>query len=142
MKQYRGLIIFYLAVTSLFILVQVWHSKSAPEEKKQEQEHQLEGYAFFMNRESPRMLDESTRLDSVTYRDGIMRVSYTLTKTSKNEVDSDSFTKDTKALATSIACAEKGLGPFVKSGLLVIYTVNDSSNSLIADLPIGKSDCL
>ncbi|MGE8068653.1 hypothetical protein [Pseudomonas sp. NPDC089569] len=142
MKQYRGFIIFFLAMTSLFILVQVWHLKAAPEEKKQEQERQLQGIALLMNVGTPKMFDESTRLDSVTYKDGVMRVSYTLMKVSKKEVDSDSFTKDTKALATSVSCAEKGLGPFVKSGLLVNYTINDSSNSPIAELQIGKSDCL
>ncbi|WP_241015633.1 hypothetical protein [Pseudomonas frederiksbergensis] len=142
MKQYRGLIIFFSAMILLFVLVQVWHAQSAPEEKKQERERQLKGLALIMNTESRKMFDESTRLDSVTYKDGIMHISYTLTKVSKNEVDSDAFAKDTKAVAASVSCAEKGLGPFVKSGLLVNYTFNDSSNSPIADFHIGRSDCL
>ncbi|MCE6977291.1 hypothetical protein EI534_07735 [Pseudomonas frederiksbergensis] len=129
-------------MTLLFVLVQVWHAQSAPEEKKQERERQLEGVALIMNTQSRKMLDESTRLDSVTYKDGIMHISYTLTKVSKNEVDSDAFTKDTKALAASVSCTEKGLGPFVKSGLLVHYTFNDSSNSLVADFQISNSDCI
>ncbi|UWF46910.1 hypothetical protein NYP20_16295 [Pseudomonas sp. N3-W] len=142
MKHYRGLIIFYSAMILLFVLVQVWHAQSAPEEKKQERERQLEGAALIMNAESPKMLDESTRLDSVTYNDGIMRISYTLIKVSKNEVDSDTFIKDTKALAASVSCTEKGLGPYVKSGLLIHYAFNDSSNSPVADFQIGSSDCL
>ncbi|MDR7110030.1 MULTISPECIES: hypothetical protein [Pseudomonas] len=142
MKQYRGLIIFFSAMILLFALVQVWHAQSAPEEKKQERERQLKGLALIMNLESGKMSDESTRLDSVTYSDELMRISYTLTKVSKNEVDSDAFAKNAKALAASASCAEKGLGQFVKSGLLINYTFKDSSDSPIVDFQIGKSDCL
>lgn len=95
-----------------------------------------------MNAGTPKMLDESNRLDSVTYKDGIMRISYTLTTVSKNEVEADAFTKERKAIAASVSCDEKGLGTFVKSGLLVYYTFNDSSNSPIAVFQIDKSDCL
>lgn len=142
LKQYRGLIIFVSAMTLLFVLVQVWHAKSAPEERKQERERQLQGAALIMNAGSPKMIDESARLDSVTYKDGIMRISYTLTTVSKNDIDSDAFSEDRKTVAASVSCAENALGPFVKSGLLVNYTFNDSSNSQIADFQIGKSDCL
>jgi hypothetical protein len=38
MKQYRGLILFIATMVSLFVLVQVWHLKSAPEEQKLERE--------------------------------------------------------------------------------------------------------
>jgi len=142
LKQYRGLIIFVSAMTLLFVLVQVWHAKSAPEERKQERERQLQGAALIMNAGSPKMIDESARLDSVTYKDGIMRISYTLTTVSKNDVDSDAFSEDRKAVAASVSCADNALGPFVKSGLWVNYTFNDSSNSQISDFQIGKSDCL
>ncbi|EPL16019.1 hypothetical protein [Pseudomonas sp. CF161] len=142
MKQYRGLIILFSAATLLFVLAQVWHAQSAPEEKKQEQERQLRGTALIMNAGAPKMLDESNRLDSVTYKDGIMRISYTLTTVSKNDVDADAFTKERKAIAASVSCAEKGLGTFVKSGLSVYYTFNDSSNSPIAVFQIDKSVCL
>lgn len=129
-------------MTLLFILVQVWHVQSAPEEKKQERERQLKGYAVIMNAQSGKMLDESTRLDSVTYDDEIMRISYTLTNVSKSEVDSDEFAKNAKALIASVSCNEKGLGEFVKSGLSVNYIFNDSTSSPIFELHIGKSDCL
>jgi hypothetical protein len=129
-------------MTLLFILVQVWHAQSAPEENKQERERQLKGLALIMNTESGKIFDESTRLDSVTYKDEMIRISYTLTKASKNEVDTDALSKNAKALAASASCNEKGLGQFVKSGLLVNYIFNDSSNSPIVDFQIGKSDCL
>ncbi len=123
-------------------MVQVWHVQSAPEEKKQERERQLKGYAIIMNAHSGKMLDESTRLDSVTYNDEIMRISYTLTNFSKNEVDFDKFAKNAKALIASASCNEKGLGEFVKSGLSVNYIFNDSTSSPIVEFHIGKSDCL
>ena len=126
---------------SLFVLLQLWHARSASEDKKEERERQLKGIALIMNAQSPKMIDD-TRLDSVIYKDGIMRISYTLTKVSKDEVDSDAFTKDKKTLAASVSCDEKGLGPFVKSGLLIKYTVNDANSSPITDFQIGKSDCL
>lgn len=91
----------FLAVTLLFISVQVWHVQTAPEEKKQERERQLKAFAIIMNAQSGKMLDESTRLDSVTYDDEIMQISYTLTSASKNEVDSDEFAKNAKALIAS-----------------------------------------
>ncbi|WP_460095998.1 hypothetical protein [Pseudomonas sp. S3_C01] len=110
-------------------------------QKKEERERQLKGTALIMNAQSQKTVDD-TRLDSVTYQDGIMRISYTLTKTSKDEINSDAFTKDKKALAASVSCDEKGLGQFVKSGLLIKYTINDSSSAPITDFQISKSDCL
>lgn len=129
-------------MTLLFVLVQVWHSQSAPEEKRQERERQLEGVTLIMNIQARKMLDQPTRLDSVTYKDGIMRISYTLTKFSKSEVDSEAFTKETKAIAASVSCTEEGLGSFVKSGLLVHYTFNDASHSPISDFQISNADCI
>jgi hypothetical protein len=126
---------------SLFVLLQLWHAQSASQDRKEEQERQLKGIAIIMNAQSPKMVDD-TRLDSVTYADGIMRISYTLTKISKNEIDSDVFNRDKKDLAATVACDEKGLGQFVKSGLLVKYTISDSSSSPITEFQIGKSDCL
>jgi len=49
LKQNRGIILFFSAMTLLFILVQVWHAKSAQEEKKQERERQLKGLALIMS---------------------------------------------------------------------------------------------
>lgn len=126
---------------SLFVLLQLWHARSASEDRKEERERQLKGIALIMNAQSPKMIDD-TRLDSVTYKDEIMRISYTLTKVSKDEIDPEAFTKDKKSLAASVSCDEKGLGPFVKSGLLIKYTINDSSSAPITDFQIGKSDCL
>lgn len=126
----------------LFILVQVWHVQSAPEEKKQERQRQLKAFAVIMNAQSGQMLDESTRLDSVTYDDEIMRISYTLTNLSKNDVESDEFAKNAKASIASVTCNEKGLGEFVTSGLSVNYTFQDSTSSPITEVQISKSDCL
>lgn len=142
MKQYRGLIIFFSAITSLFILVQVWHVQSAPEEKKQEREHQLKASALIMNAQSGKMLDGSTRLDSVTYDHEVMRISYTVTNLSKDDVDSDEFAKNAKASLASVSCTGKGLGEFVKSGLSVHYIFQDSTSSPIFEFQIDKSDCL
>ncbi|WP_225970859.1 MULTISPECIES: hypothetical protein [Pseudomonas] len=141
MKQYRGPVLFFSVMISLFVLLQLWHARSASEDKKEEQERQLKGIALIMNAQSPKIIDD-TRLDSVTYTDGIMRISYTLTKISKDEIDSDVFTKEKKTLAASVSCDEKGLGQFVKSGLLIKYIINDSSSSPITEFQIGKSDCL
>ncbi len=142
MKQYRGLIIFFSATTLLFILAQVWHTQSAPEEIKQERERQLKGFALIMGAQSGKVSDDSTRIDSVTYSDEVMRISYTLTNVTKNEIDSDQFTRDARALATSAFCNEKGLGPFVKSGLSIDLLYKDSTSSTIVEFQIGKSECL
>ncbi|MDD1011984.1 MULTISPECIES: hypothetical protein [Pseudomonas] len=142
MKQNRGIIIFFSAMTLLFILVQVWHAKTAPEEKMQERERQLKGLALIMSVQSGKISDESTRIDTVTYSDEVMRISYTLTKVSKDEIDTDEFTKDTKALAASAFCNEKGLGQFVKTGLSINLLYQDSTGSPIVEFQIGKSDCL
>jgi hypothetical protein len=141
LKQYRGFIIFVSVMSLLFILVQVWHAKSAPEELKQERERQLKGAAIIMGAGAPKMIDESARLDSVTYNDGMMRIAYTLTTVSKNDLDSDAFTEDRKAVAATVSCDEKGLGLYVESGLLINYVFNDSNNAPIADFQISKSDC-
>lgn len=142
MKQYRGLIIFFSATTLLFVLAQVWHTRSAPEEKKEERERQLKGLALIMGAQSGKVSDDSTRVDSVTYSDEVMRISYTLTKVTKDEIDSDEFTKDAKALAATAFCNGKGLGQFVKSGLSVDLLYKDSTSSPVAEFQIGKSDCL
>lgn len=123
-------------------MAQVWHAQSAPEEKKEERERQLKGLALIMSAQSGKVSDESTRIDSVTYSDEVMRISYTLTKVTKNEIDSDEFTKDAKALAASAFCNEKGLGQFVKSGLSIDLLYKDSTSSPIVEFQIGKSDCL
>ena len=129
-------------MTLLFVLVQVWHKKAAPEEKKQELERQYEGIAHMMNAVPPQMPDDSIRLDHITYGDRVLHIPFTLTKVTKSEIDVDAFTVERKELLVTASCGEKGLGPFVKSGLVVNYTFNDSSNSPIADFQIGKSDCL
>ncbi|MGN8120373.1 hypothetical protein ACTJK9_01280 [Pseudomonas sp. 22082] len=142
MKQYRGLIIFFSATTLLFILAQVWHKQSAPEEKKEERERQLKGLALIMGAQSGKVSDDLTRVDSVTYSDEVMRISYTLKNVTKDEIDSDEFTKDARALAATAFCNEKGLGQFVKSGLSVDLLYKDSTSSPVAEFQIGKSDCL
>ena len=126
----------------LFILAQVWHTQSAPEEKKEERERQLKGLALIMGAQSGKVSDDSTRVDSVTYSDEVMRISYTLKNVTKDEIDSDEFTKDAKALAATAFCNEKGLGQFVKSGLSVDLLYKDSTSSPVAEFQIGKSDCL
>lgn len=95
-----------------------------------------------MSAQAGKVSDNSTRVDSVTYSDEIMRISYTLTQFTKNEIDSDEFTKDAKALAASAFCNEKGLGQFVKSGLSIDLLYKDSTSSPIVEFQIGKSDCL
>lgn len=142
MKQYRGLIIFFLATTLLFILAQVWHAKSAPEEQKQERERQLKGLALIMSALAEKMSDESTHLDSVTYADEIMRISFTLKKVAKDEVDTDEFIKTEKPRIASAFCNEKGLGQFLKTGLSMNFLYKDSSSLPIIEFRIGKSDCL
>jgi hypothetical protein len=142
LKQYRGLIIFFSAITLLFILVQVWHVKPSPEENKQERKCELKAFAVIMNAQSGKMLDESTRLDSVTYNNEIMRISSTLTDVSNSEIDSDEFAKNAKALLVSASCTEKVLGEFVKSGLSVNYIFQDSTSSPIVEFQIAQSDCL
>ncbi|WP_170931553.1 MULTISPECIES: hypothetical protein [unclassified Pseudomonas] len=142
MKQYRGLIIFFSATALLFILAQVWHTQSAPEEKKEERERQLKGLALIMGAQSGKVSDESTRVDSVTYSDEVMRISYTLRKFTKDEIDVDEFAKDARALAASAFCNEKGLGQFVKSGLSIDLLYRDSTSSPVVEFQIGKSDCL
>lgn len=141
MKQYRGLIIFIATMVSIFILVQVWHIRAAPEEKKQERERQYEGIALLMNASPPKMPDDSIRLNRLTYVDGVLHIPYTLTKTTKSEIDVGMFTVEKKELLVTVSCNEKGLGSFVKSGLVVNYTFNDSNDSPIADFKIEQSDC-
>ncbi len=126
----------------LFILAQVWHTQSAPEEKKEERERQLKGLALIMGAQSGKVSDESTHVDSVTYSDEVMRISYTLRKFTKDEIDVDEFAKDARALAASAFCNEKGLGQFVKSGLSIDLLYKDSTNSPVIEFQIGKSDCL
>jgi len=142
LKQYRGLIIFFSATTLLFVLAQVWHTRPAPEEKKEDRERQLKGLALIMGAQSGKVSDDSTRVDSVTYSDEVMRISYTLIKVTKDEIDSVEFTKDAKALAASAFCNEKGLGQFVKTGLSIDLLYRDSTSSPVAEFQIGKSDCL
>lgn len=142
MKQYRGIILFFTVVTAVFILIQVWHARVAPEEEKKERERKLEGIAFIMNLGTPKMVDDASRLDSVTYKDGTMRVSYTLTQLANSDVDVADFTNRAKAVAVEQSCAGERLGPFVKSGLILIYTFNDANGSLIVNLQVSKSDCI
>ncbi|PBP99988.1 hypothetical protein CCL24_03385 [Pseudomonas congelans] len=142
LKQYRGLIVFFITVVSVFALLQVWHARVAPEEAKQERERKLTGMAKYFDIGTPKMLDDSVRLDSVKYKDGTMRISYTLTKQAKSEIDSEEFTKQARVRTIGPSCNEKGLGPFVRSGLIINYKFNDSSDSPISEFQIEKSDCL
>ncbi|MEX6674711.1 hypothetical protein QWI18_02110 [Pseudomonas sp. W2Oct36] len=142
MPQYRGIIIFFTAVTAVFILIQVWHARVAPEEEKKERERKLEGIAFIMGLGTPKMVDDTSRLNSVTYKDGTMRVSYTLTQLAMGDIDVADFTTRAKAVAVEQSCAREGLGLFVKSGLVLVYIFKESSNSLIVNVQVSKSDCI
>jgi hypothetical protein len=141
LKQYRGIIIFFIVVTAVFVLIQVWHARVGPEEEKMERERKLEGIAVIMSLGTPKMVDDASRLDSVTYQDGTMRVSYTLTQLAKADIDVADFKTRAKTVAVEQSCAREGLGPFVKSGLILFYTFKDSSGSLIVNLQVSKSDC-
>lgn len=141
MKQYRGLIVFIATMISLFVLVQVWHVRGAAEEQKLERERKYEGIAHVMNANPPKMPDDSIRLEHVAYKDGVLHIPYTLTQETKSEIDVDAFTAERKTPLVVVSCDEKGLGQFVKTGLAIKYTFNDSSNSSIADFNIGQSDC-
>ncbi|WWL45717.1 hypothetical protein V5O39_10835 [Pseudomonas parakoreensis] len=141
MKQNRGMILFFLAMTLLFILVQVWHAKSARKRKTGAGAPTQRARAHH-ECAVRKVSDDSTRVDSVTYSDEVMRISYTLTKVTKDEIDSEEFTKNARAIAASAFCNEKGLGQFVKSGLSIDLLYKDSTSSPIVNFQIGKSDCL
>jgi hypothetical protein len=141
MKQYRGLILFIATMVSLFVLVQVWHLKSAPEEQKLEQERKFQAIAIFMNVNPPQMPDDSVRLGRVTYDAGVLHIPYTLTEMTKSEIDVAAFKAERKPPLVTASCDEKGLGQFVKMGLIVNYTFSDSSDALIDDVKVGKSEC-
>lgn len=141
MKQYRGLILFISTMVLLFVLVQVWHLKSAPEEQKLERERKFQAIAIFMNVNPPQMPDDSVRLGRVTYDAGVLHIPYTLTEMTMSEIDVAAFEAERKPSLVTASCDEKGLGQFVRMGLVVNYTFSDSNDALIDDVKVGNSDC-
>lgn len=79
-----------------------------------------------MNVSCPKMLDEMTRLDSVsTRRDKIFTYHLTLTKYSKEELPNENFCVDWEENIANTLSDNEGMKEFGINGVTIVYTIKD-----------------
>jgi hypothetical protein len=122
-------------------VLQAWHAKTLTSDQQETREREIKAIALVMQMTSPRMINESTRVDSIAYSDGVLRISYTLVDITKSDIDTDNYVRALKEVAVLQSCTNPTLGPYIQSGLIMAYLTRDAGGAVIAESRVSKADC-
>ena len=94
-----------------------------------------------VNLTCPKMVDATTRLDSVAMkRDKLFFYYYTLTTVSKATMDSTAFCDEWTESVSDAAYGYKDLAEFGKNGVTLIYKMNDKNASELCTVRLAPAD--
>lgn len=94
-----------------------------------------------MNLTCPQMVDEATRLDSVTAKpDKLFTYHYTLVSASKLEMDSTFFCVEWNKNVRTAAKGHKDLAEFGRNGVTLIYAMKDKAGSELCTITLPAAE--
>lgn len=95
-----------------------------------------------LNKSTPLMVDDETRLDSVTVGPGLSaNYFYTFPKYNSNEIDLEFVVEELKKEVLSSICENLDMKPTLDHGGIFNYSYSGSDSKKIFNIKINKSDC-
>ena len=103
---------------------------------------ELEKAAKVLNKNTPRMVDEDTRMDASTVGPGFrVNINYTLPKHSAGEIDADQIVQIMRPTLKNYACSKKNMKLLLQYGADFVYLYHDKDGMLITSITIDRNDC-
>lgn len=93
------------------------------------------------NQSLPTMLDESTRMDSVTYDNDRLLFSHTMIDSTIDEYDVEMFNEILRANITESLCVEPDSKDALDAGTTYAYAYVDMNGTFITEIDIDLADC-
>lgn len=134
-----------IALTGLlaFGALQLWMARTKPVIKVVEYDpysrESLQPAAEKLNKSLPKMVDDTTRLDSATAEDRLLTYRYTLTAESKEAVDTEAYRKKQLAIVARTACIHYR-EPFDR-GMTMRYIYRDKAGQPLFEMDLNKAAC-
>jgi hypothetical protein len=97
--------------------------------------------AYKLNEQTPMMVDAETRLDLITSIGKLMQYKYTMINSDKNNINSNQFQNEMRAMLTNNQCANKDILLFLNNGVSYQYTHFDKNGLLISVIKISIDNC-
>ncbi|TMP77824.1 hypothetical protein CWB73_18590 [Pseudoalteromonas phenolica] len=97
--------------------------------------------AAMLNKNGPVMLDEETRLDSVTAFSSYIIYNNTMINYSVEQLDTSQFTTLLQYIVIKPLCSNKDLKAFKEYGVTMVYRYLDKSGNFISELSKDMSSC-
>lgn len=97
--------------------------------------------AAMLNKNGPVMLDEETRLDSVTTFSSYIIYNNTMINYSVEQLDISQFTTLLQDIVIKPLCSNKDLKAFKEYGVTMVYRYLDKSGNFISELSKDMSSC-
>lgn len=119
----------------------VWYEKNSRDTASKNQDLAFHAAAAEINRTSPKMVDEVTRLDSAVYAYGKMTTFYTLPKLQRSEVNKQEFLRAGRSAAVAQLCTGKTSLAALRKGLTYGFVYRDSTGSTISEFQVNQTDC-
>ena len=103
---------------------------------------ELEKAAKVLNKNTPKMIDEVTRMDAATIGPGFrVNINYMLPKHSAGEIDADQLAQNIRPTLKSYACSKKNMKLLLQYGADFAYLYHDKDGMLITSITINRNDC-
>ncbi len=103
---------------------------------------ELEKAAKVLNKNTPKMIDEDTRMDAATIGPGFrINTNYTLPKHSAGEINADQLAQNIRPTLKNYACSKKNMKLLLQYGADFVYLYHDKNGILITSITIDRNDC-
>ena len=103
---------------------------------------ELEKAAKVLNKNTPKMVDEVTRMDATTIGPGFrVNINYALPKHSAGEIDVDQLVQAMRPTLKNYACSKKNMKRLLQYGADFAYLYHDKDGILITSITIDRNDC-
>ncbi len=94
------------------------------------------------NQNTPRMIDDDTRMDAATIGPGYrLNINYTLPKHATGKIGADQLIQRLRPLLENYACNKKNMKIMMQWGAVFAYSYHAKDQTLITSILIDRDDC-
>ncbi|WGL16534.1 hypothetical protein PVT68_17450 [Microbulbifer bruguierae] len=129
----------FLSAVSLVVLPMLSHGLTTDEQRNLS--IQLTQTALHINKGAPQLIDEDTRLDSVSTVKNIIIYNNTMVNYTVDQFNVAEFEVALKAAVIDPLCANTALGAFRELGVVMAYRYLDKDGNFIVELSQDMGEC-
>lgn len=94
-----------------------------------------------VNKKSPMMVDNATRLEGAIAKPNALTYKYKIVSLYRSDLDMDTVNGEFAESVRNRACATSELDVFFDNGVSISYAYKDKSGAVIADIVVTGEDC-